>query len=95
VATASCKDPEQLVAVFQSDPSMADWGIPAESTRYGKPFIPRLSDYRDQNPAFSGLAAYWFSSVNLSGGDHPERIPGALVSGNYFSVWVYEPPSDA
>src|SRR2546425_1256410 len=65
------KDPEQLVAVFQSDPSMADWGAPAESTRYGNLSYPDYSDYRDQNPVFSGLAAYWFRSVNLSGGNHP------------------------
>ncbi len=80
------KDPDQLVAVFQSDPSMADWGIPAENTRYGNLSYPDYSDYRDQNAVFSGLAAYWSRGINLSGGDHPERIPGALVSGNYFSV---------
>jgi len=54
---------------FQSDSLHGRLGNSAESTRYGNLSYPDYSDYRDQNPAFSGLAAYWFSSVNLSGGD--------------------------
>ncbi|MCI0485760.1 MAG: ABC transporter permease, partial [Blastocatellia bacterium] len=47
---------------------------------------PDYIDYRDRNRVFSGLLAYRSVSMNLSSSDYPERLYGAMVSGNYFSV---------
>src|SRR5262245_59079801 len=47
---------------------------------------PGYLDYRDHNQAFSGLIACSNTPLNLSHSGTSERINGALVSGNYFSV---------
>ncbi|MCI0392116.1 MAG: ABC transporter permease [Acidobacteria bacterium] len=47
---------------------------------------PIYKDYRDQNDVFDGLLAYSENAMNLSEGGQPERIMGALVSGNYFDA---------
>jgi len=47
---------------------------------------PIYKDYRDQNDVFDGLLAYSETAMNLSEGGQPERVTGALVSGNYFDV---------
>jgi putative ABC transport system permease protein len=71
------EEPQRLVSVFTSDFS---------STRYGTSSYPDYIDYRDSNEVFDGLAAYREDSMVLSAGDNPQRIRGAIVSGNYFSV---------
>jgi putative ABC transport system permease protein len=71
------EEPERLVAVYTSDYS---------STRYGTSSYPDYVDYRDRNEVFSGLAAYFDTSINLSAGSAAERTQGAVVSGNYFLV---------
>lgn len=71
------EEPQRLVSVFTSDYS---------STRYGTSSYPDYLDYRDRNEVFEGLATYREDSMVLSGSDQPERIRGAAVSGNYFSV---------
>ncbi len=45
-----------------------------------------FADYRAQNDVFAGLLAFSENPMNLSEGGQPERILGALVSGNYFDV---------
>ncbi|HKQ79007.1 MAG TPA: ABC transporter permease [Blastocatellia bacterium] len=47
---------------------------------------PIYKDYRDQNGVFDGLLAYSENAMNLIEGGQPERIMGALVSGNYFDT---------
>src|SRR5262245_55855712 len=47
---------------------------------------PIYKDYRDQNDVFDGLLAYSENAMNLIEGGQPERIMGALVSGNYFDA---------
>jgi macrolide transport system ATP-binding/permease protein len=51
-----------------------------------------FQDVRDENPAFSGVAAFTFGQVNFqAGAAEPEPIPVQLVSGNYFSVLGVRP----
>jgi predicted permease len=52
---------------------------------------PDYLDVRDRNEVFSGLLAYDEIPVALSGGGDPERVRGAIVSGNYFSVLGVNP----
>ena len=47
---------------------------------------PAFQFFQQQNSVFSGLAAEATVELNLSRGQAPERIYGALVSANYFSV---------
>jgi putative ABC transport system permease protein len=43
-------------------------------------------DYRDRSRAFDEIAAYDTTGFNLTGGGEPERVDGALVSGNFFAA---------
>src|SRR5918997_67329 len=48
---------------------------------------PNYNDWRTQAKSFEGLAAYADTALTLTGeGVEPERVPGALVSGNFFEV---------
>ncbi|MGH9839150.1 MAG: ADOP family duplicated permease [Blastocatellia bacterium] len=47
---------------------------------------PFYKDFRDQNGALEGLAAYKFVPMSLSQGGNNERLWGYLVSGNYFDL---------
>ena len=47
---------------------------------------PDYVDYRDQNTVFAGVAAYFDTPLHLSTNGDALRLPGALVSGNYFEV---------
>ncbi len=67
------EQPEQLVLVT--------W----ESSGLG-PSYPDYIDYRDRNTTLAGLATFGPTTLHLSTGREAERIPGALVSGNYFNV---------
>jgi len=46
-----------------------------------------FTDWRSQASSFSELAARSFVSVNMSTADVPERVLGAAVTHNYFSVF--------
>ena len=48
-------------------------------------------DYRDRLNSFSGLAASLFNAFNVGPADHPRRIFGEYVSGNYFAVLGVKP----
>jgi len=43
-------------------------------------------DWNSRNHVFEGMAAVRFLNFNLTATDSPERIPGAIVSPNFFSV---------
>ena len=47
---------------------------------------PNYKDWRDQNQVFSHLAAYKNVTLSLSTDDVSDRIPGAMVSANYFEA---------
>ena len=48
-------------------------------------------DYRDQLHSVSGLAASLFNAFNVGAADHPRRVFGEYVSGNYFTVLGVKP----
>ncbi len=74
-------DPAQIVAVS-----------PVRRESAGMTFFsyPNYKDFRDRNEVLSGLAAYRFAPMSLSGvtgsGGANDRVWGYLVSGNYFDV---------
>ena len=48
-------------------------------------------DVRDQNEAFSGISAYTFGSVSLTGRGEPKPENALLVTANYFDVLGVKP----
>ncbi|MHB8654555.1 MAG: ABC transporter permease [Terriglobia bacterium] len=55
------------------------------ATRLGVSF-PNYQDYAKESDIFSGLAAYQFTALTLSGREKPEQIQSFLVTSNYFDV---------
>jgi predicted permease len=53
--------------------------------------IPQLRDYQERSQAFQELAAYGYTSWNLTGEGLPERVLTSLVTANMFSVLQAEP----
>src|ERR1700736_903268 len=47
---------------------------------------PMYTDFRDRAPGLSGVLARFPAPLSLSSGEHTERVPGELESGNYFEV---------
>src|SRR5262245_33983947 len=70
-------DPERLAQVFTVMP---------KSTAYQPLSLANYRDFRDNVREFSGLVAYQFVGVNMTGGTEPVAIGGQLVTGNYFDV---------
>jgi macrolide transport system ATP-binding/permease protein len=71
------EEPERLVSLFTSDFS---------SSPYGANSYSDYIDYRDRNETFENLAAYRESDLILATHETPQRVRGAAVTGNYFSV---------
>ena len=69
-------DPDRLVRLSEDSPN-----VPGMSISY-----PNFLDWREQNRVFSGIAAMQFRSLNLTGNDEPERLPGRAVSAELFDV---------
>ena len=70
-------EPDRLVRLY------ANW---SNGLKYGSFSYPDYADVRDRNDVFTGLAASRIVPCHLSAGDRNERVWGAVVSGNYFSV---------
>jgi putative ABC transport system permease protein len=77
--------PEQLVELRSPGPNPGHYwsdGIQGSSFSY-----PMYQDIREKlTSAFSGLLATYPVTVDISGQGVSERVPGELVSGNYFEV---------
>jgi len=76
-------DPDQLVQLWESKtfpPGFRGTGSAAN-----------VRDWREQNTVFTGIAAYRYQGFALQGKENPERLPGAVVSANYFSVLGAKP----
>jgi putative ABC transport system permease protein len=58
---------------------------------YGSVSVPYYEDWKSQNTVFTGLAAYKFTSFNLSNTETPQRISGIRVTANYFDVLGLKP----
>src|SRR5512132_2086388 len=69
-------DPDKLVRLSEDSPQ-----VPQMSISY-----PNFLDWREQNKVFSGIAAMQFRSLNLTGKDEPERLPGSAVSAELYAV---------
>ena len=48
-------------------------------------------DYRSQQRSFSGIAAFYGGTVNISGAEKAERYDGAWVSAEFFDVLQVRP----
>jgi hypothetical protein len=86
LCTLPVRNPESLVAVFTTDARNT-----GQFMNYMQLSYPNYEDYRDQNQVFSGLVAQTFQALSLSAGGDPERIVGAIVTGNYFDVLGVKP----
>jgi len=72
------QDPDKVVEIFTSSSSGDPWS---------RSSYPDYLDLRGQKDSFSGVICYSNIPLNLStGGGEAERVNGAIVSGNYFSV---------
>ncbi|MEW6209483.1 MAG: ABC transporter permease [Acidobacteriota bacterium] len=72
------ENPDQLVVIKSTLPTrgITDSGI---ST-------PDFREWRNRNTTFQQMAAFSTTSYNLSGSGEPERVSGARVSSNLFSL---------
>src|ERR1017187_7042969 len=53
--------------------------------------VANLADYRKNSHAFTALASYALTPMNLTGNGTPERISGESVSADFFGVLGVEP----
>jgi putative ABC transport system permease protein len=61
-------------------------GIAEDITSY-----PNYLDWRNQNTSFSHLAGVGRAAFSLTGSGEPERVPGAMVTANFFEVMQTAP----
>jgi len=79
------RDVSRLVEVGRTDSSVGA-GIDNGGT-FGTFSYPNYQDYRSRQTVFAGVAASRMNATfGLGTGSAPERVTGALVSANYFSV---------
>ena len=53
--------------------------------------VPELDDLRDRAGIFTAVSVVWPTTVNLTGGDRPDRLDVLAVSPNYFSILGAQP----
>src|SRR5882672_2066245 len=68
--------PEELVEI---------WGATRNNSALSSSYLDYL-DFRDRGEVFSGLIAHQVMPLNFGRGAKPERVWGAVVSGNYFEA---------
>jgi predicted permease len=76
---------EPLPGIDRPDELAEIWGATRHNSALSTSYLDYL-DFRDRNAAFSGLFAHQILPLNLGRGEKPERVRGAVVSGNYFDV---------
>jgi predicted permease len=74
-----------LPGIEQPEKLLEIWGATRNNSALSSSYVDYL-DYRDQNKVLSGLTAHQVLPLNLGRGEKPERVWGAIVSGNYFEV---------
>ncbi|MES1241660.1 MAG: ABC transporter permease [Acidobacteriota bacterium] len=77
LAPLPVREQDRLVAVFTNDVTYPGH-LPVS--------YPNFEEFRDHNEVVSNLVAVQFLSMNLSGGEVPERVFGQMVSGGYFDL---------
>ena len=70
------KETERLVAMWETNPN----------NKQNEVAVANLLDWRQQNQSFEQIAALSYASVNLTGGDEPERLQAAVVTSSFFSA---------
>jgi putative ABC transport system permease protein len=68
-------EPEHLIKIWETFPN-----------GFGTVSPPNLKDWREQNTAFTGIAAYQSAGYSLQGDHDSERVQAATVSANFFDV---------
>src|SRR2546421_1968572 len=53
--------------------------------------IPEVQDFQSQMHSLEDLAFFQSQSVNVTGGERPDRVRGAFVSPNYFRAFNLNP----
>ncbi|MFN2431674.1 MAG: ABC transporter permease, partial [Gemmatimonadota bacterium] len=76
-------EPDRLVSIWHHYPSLNDLDAPVSARNF-----PR---YRDETRAFESVAVASGWAANLMGEGEPERVPGAVVSAQYFDVFRVRP----
>ena len=76
---------DPLPGIERPDRLVEIWGATRRNSALSTSYLDYL-DFRDRNTALSGLAAHQMLAMNLGRGEKPERVRGAVVSGNYFDV---------
>jgi predicted permease len=76
---------EPLPGIEQPDRLVEIWGATHNNSALSSSYLDYL-DFRDHNVVLSGVAAHQVQPLNLGRGRKPERVWGAVVSGNYFNV---------
>ena len=76
---------EPLPGIERPDELVEIWGATRHNSALSTSYLDYL-DFRDGNAALSGLMAHQILPMNLGRGVKPERVRGAVVSGNYFDV---------
>ena len=72
-------DADRLVMLWST---MQSQGVPTSGSS-----LPDYREWRDKNQVFDGLAGFYYGDFNLSGeNQEPERVQGALITPNFFSV---------
>ncbi|HVS61865.1 MAG TPA: ABC transporter permease [Thermoanaerobaculia bacterium] len=77
------EDPEELVMVYL-DNQLQGW--PLDLTSY-----PNYEAWRDGAPSLEDLAPFTRGGFSLTGDGEPERLSGARVGGNFFSLLAVPP----
>ena len=72
------KDPQHLVLLFEKFSAQGLDQIPVSA--------PEYLDWEKQTQSYERIAAFNFADFNLTGGDMPERIAGAVVTPSLFPL---------
>src|SRR5688572_20638100 len=77
------KAPESLVLLFEKFSAQGLDQIPVSA--------PEYLDWEKQTQSYERIAAFNFANFNLTGGDMPERIQGAIVTPSLFPLLGVQP----
>ncbi|HYJ07241.1 MAG TPA: ABC transporter permease [Chthoniobacterales bacterium] len=77
------KAPESLVLLFEKFSAQGLDQIPVSA--------PEYLDWEKQTQSYERIAAFNFANFNLTGGDMPERIQGAVVTPSLFPLLGVQP----
>ncbi len=77
------KAPHELVLLFEKFSKMGLDQIPVSA--------PEYLDYEKETRSYERIAAFNFANFNLTGGEFPERVQGAVVTPSLFPVLGVQP----